>query len=275
MDSTSSPWWSGAAWWPPQSSTPEGVGPWSAAVDLGARGRAAAARAALGSLIREARDPRIVSLAYSTRASLTRQAGGHAQARADDARACLLVASAARGRRDDWAFAAWIDGLIGLAADGLGIGDFAGSRTLLARVSQSIDGRGDVDSRPWIVDGRLRLRHAWVRTELALFSGDTPGSVGPGREARRLGADAPSPRHIVKTDLISAAVAAAGGDGDTAAEIAADCENRCITWGLLPLQWAAATMLTGIGPDPDGAARRAAESADRLAALGMRITPAA
>ncbi|MCF8611663.1 hypothetical protein L5G28_16070 [Gordonia sp. HY285] len=279
MDSTSSPWWSNASWWPQSSSTPDGVDTWAAAVDLGARGHGAAARAALDALARETTDPRTASLAHSTRASLIRQAGGHGTALIDDGLACRLVAGAARDEGDEWAFAAWIDGLVGLAADGLGVGDFGASRALLARAGSLLadrEGRaGEVRAGEWITDGRVRLRHAWVQTEFALFSGDTPGAVEPRERALRLAADAPSPRHVVKTDLIAAAVAAANGELRTAASIASDCENACTTWGLLPLQWAAVTMLSGIGPDPAAAARRAADSADRLAARGMPVTPAA
>ncbi|WP_420040626.1 hypothetical protein [Gordonia sp. MP11Mi] len=271
----SSPLWSSAPWWPQSSaSTPHGIDAWAAAVDLGASGYGAAARSALATLACETTDPRMASLAHSTRASLVRQAGGHGVARIDDGRACRLVAGVARDVGDEWAFAAWIDGLVGLAADGLGVGDFGASRALLARAGDLLAER-EGRAGAWITDGRVRLRHAWVQTEFALFSGDTPGAVAPRERALRLAADAPSPRHVVKTDLIAAAVVAANGDARTAASIAADCENTCTTWGLLPLQWAAGTMLSGIGPDPAAAARRAANSADRLAARGMPVTPAA
>ena len=274
MGSTNSPWWSSAPWWPASPSAPDGASAWATAVDLGARGYAAAARTALDELVRETSDPRVASLALSTRASLVRQAGGHAAARADDGRACRLVAESARDTDDHWAFAAWIDGLIGLAADGLGVGDFGASRALLARAGRLLADRED-RAGEWITDGRGRLRHAWVQTELALFSGDTAGAVEPRQRALDLVVDAPSPRHVIKTELIGAAVTAAHGDTRTAAAIAADCENRCITWGLLPLQWAAATMLAGVGADPHDAAGRARTAADRLASRGMPVTPAA
>ncbi|MGO3325964.1 hypothetical protein [Gordonia sp. (in: high G+C Gram-positive bacteria)] len=279
MGSTSSPWWSGATWWPASPSAPHGASAWAAAVDLGACGRGAAARAELDDLVRDATDPRLASLALSTRASLVRQAGAHAIARRDDGRACLLAAERLRDDDDHWAFAAWLDGLIGLAADALGVGDFGASRTLLARVGRLLGERedrpGEWRQREWVTDGRVRLRHAWVQTELALFSGDTPGAIEPRQRALDLVVEAPSPRHVVKTELIGAAVTAAHGDTRTAAAIAVDCENRCAAWGLLPLQWAAATMLAGVGSDPQEAARRAREAAHRLAAWGMPVTPAA
>ncbi|GAA4674821.1 hypothetical protein [Gordonia humi] len=252
---------------------PEGVGRWARAVDLGARGDVAAARGAVETLLRTVGDDRTRALAYAARASWTRQSGRHGDARVDDGRAARLVArSATTG--DRWAVAAWADALTGLAADSLGIGDFSGARRLLHRVDSVLPDAG-VGAPDWVTGDRLRLRLAWVQTELALYSGDTPGTTAPRERAVALAADCPSPRHVVKTDLIAAAVAAAVGDIAHAAELAGEVEKRCATAGLLPLSWAASTMLAGCGPEPTKSAQRAAAAARELAVRGMPIKPAA
>ena len=273
---------------------PEGADQWARAVALGAGGRAANARSVLASL--DPRSPILQSLASSTRGSLVRQSGRHSDARVDDGRACATVVSrnvhatarttshtaACPLRRahvtdgdDLWARAAWLDGLIGLAADNLGIGAFEASHRLLGRVGDelgSIPTTGDVN---WITIPRVTLRHAWVRTEHALYSGDIPASSVWATRADELAADSPSPRHRIKTDLIGAAVDSANGRLDSAVARAHDVEKRCVDGKLLPLQWAAATMLAGIDPADVGASRRASDLLTSMSFLGMSFATGA
>ncbi|ALG84175.1 hypothetical protein [Gordonia phthalatica] len=233
--------WGSAFGIEPTESTPTAADRWARAVDLGARGYAAAARTIVDRLLREATVPAAVrSAALATRASLTRQAGGHAIARADDGAAIRAVA----GDHGPWAVAARVDALIGLAADDLGVGDFTASGLLLDRAAAEL---GAAESSDWICVGRPRLRLGWVRTELALYTGD-PRAAELAANARALSVGAPSARHRIKTDLIAAAASAAAGDIGHAADEAQRLAAACRTAGLLPLEWAAQTMVAGLRP---------------------------
>ncbi|MBM7366769.1 hypothetical protein [Gordonia hydrophobica] len=260
--------WQAAFGVEPAEPAPVGADRWARAVDLGARGRAAAARAIVADLLRDPRVPdEIRALACATRASLTRQAGGHALARADDG-AGVRAATGLHGR---WGVAARLDALIGLAADGLGIGAFSASATLLDRAAAEMADAPAAIAQDWLCVGRPRLRLAWVRTELALYSG-APGADRCAAEAMELAAAAPSSRHRIKTDLIAAAASAAAGDVAHAATEAERLSDACRAAGLLPLEWAAHTMLAGLRPGPT-----ASSVADRLrgdmVTLGMAFEP--
>lgn len=252
---------------------PRGVARWIEAVDLGARGRASAARVVLADLVRDRHaDRALVSLALSTRASLTRQAGKHADARVDDGAALLAVSG--RSSTDPWVLAARVDALVGLAADSLGIWDFDGSLRLLDRAGSELDA-AELDSAPaaggsgWACEGRIRLRLAWVRTELALYSGD-PAAATLAARAVELAIDAPSDRHRLKTELIAAAA-----DPEDAAVEAERIADACGVAGLIPLEWAARTMLAGLRPERVDAASTAAALQQALIDWGMPFEPLA
>ncbi|WP_336792777.1 hypothetical protein [Gordonia malaquae] len=276
------------------SDAPAGADRWARAVALGAGGRAANARAVLGEL--DPRSPILQSLAASTRGSLVRQSGRHSDARVDDGRACATAVSqnvhatarttspmsAYRLRRghsadgdDLWAKAAWLDGLIGLAADNLGIGAFAASHRLLTRVGDELESFPVSATVNWVTIPRVALRHAWVRTEHALYSGDAASSSVWATRADELAAGSPSPRHRIKTDLIGAAVDSANGRLEVAVARARDVEKRCAERRLLPLQWAAATMLAGIDPADVGASHRASDLLTSMSFLGMSFATGA
>lgn len=257
----------------------DAIARWDAAVHWGAQGRVARARPLLGELADDARlDPAIRSLAASTRASLTRQAGGHAVARIGDGRAALLAAGG--DPRDPWAAAAWLDGLIGLAADNLGIGDFAASRRLLDRAADyaaALPGPQGADEPDWRSTPRTALRLSWVTTEWGLYSGDLGVARAGAAASVPLAAALPSPRHRLKTGLIAAAVDAASGDTEGAARGARDAYRQAGDLGLLPLRWAAATLLAGVAGDgdDDGVDYPAEVAAlrRRLALRGMPLAP--
>ena len=272
----------------PAGSLPAGADTWAHAVDLGARGRAAAARAVLDEVIGDpGADAAVCSLAFATRASLTRQAGRHAVARADDGRAAR-IAFAGEQAASVWTRAARVDALVGLAADSLGIGYFGASSRLLERAGVEIGAGGDVTVDAgaevgggevdwgevgWVCDGRPRLRIAWVRAELALYSGD-PRAAEFAARAVELAADAPSLRHRVKTDLIAAASHAAAGESAVAADSAERIAATCRGEGLLPLEWAAQTMVEGLRPGVT-ASRPAAGLQAVLVTRGMAFAPLA
>ncbi|WP_454162589.1 hypothetical protein [Gordonia iterans] len=259
---------------------PTGRHHWERAVEFGAHGRVAAARTVLDEVAAAAgTSAAVTSLAASTRGSLIRQAGGHRAARAADGRACALASAAATGQGGPWLAAAWVDGLVGLAADGLGVADFAGSRALLDRADRFLgehfppgpDEAGE--ELEWCTVPRVRLRVSWVRTEWGLYSGDLDTARSASAASQILAERLPSPRHRLKTELIAAAVAAAAGDTPGARRAAREVFDRTGELGLAPLRWAAATLLTGVTP---GGGEYPAE-ADRLRAIlarrGMPIAP--
>ncbi|MFT3663208.1 MAG: hypothetical protein QM809_18125 [Gordonia sp. (in: high G+C Gram-positive bacteria)] len=269
---------------------PAGSERWERAVELGAQGRVAAARTLLDDVVADRRtSTAIVSLAHSTRASLTRQAGGHALARAADGRACASAAAAdrepaaAEEAMRPWVVAAWVDGLVGLAADGLGIGDLAGSRILLDRAGDRLDERfpggpaaGPVPGgEPWCTVGRVRLRVAWVRSEWGLYSGRLDVARSAAARAQALAAASPSARHRIKTRLIAAAVSAAEGDTPGARHDASEVWREAGERGLLPLQWAAASLLAGVTPGGGDHLAEVARLRAVLARRGMPIAPLA
>lgn len=224
---------------------------WFRAVALGGAGRYAAAAAELGRLDVTGVDDVLRSFALSTRAAHRRQAGRHHHAVADDARALFLAAGKPRAdptpdvaeRRT----AALCDALTGLAADNLGRGMFGASGRLLDRVDQILETRGRGTDRDWLWGGRTELRSHWVRAELAMFAGDPAGAGRHAREAEAMTAACPSIRHVIKTDLIAAAAAATAGDVRQAGERASRVTDQAIEFGQLPLEWAAAKLLDGIG----------------------------
>ena len=220
----------------------EGLDGWLRAVASGARGRYAAASAELDRVCASTAEPTVRSLASSTRASHLRQAGRHAAARRHDGEALWWATD---GPPEMVRRAATLDALIGLAADGLGTGRFDLADRLLTRCEDSLS-RLD-DGQPWLWTGRLRLRHLWVRTETALYRGDAERARDHMLGRADLIAACPSVRHRIKTDLIAAATSAATGDTADAARVATDCVEAARAHGQLPLEWAATTLLVGIG----------------------------
>lgn len=249
---------------------------WQEAVELGARGYAAAARASLSALAAEpATSPAIRSLTFSTRASLLRQAGGHGLARGGDGRACALaVGDRSAGERfaDEWMAAAWLDGLIGLAADNLGVGDFALSRQLLDRADDDLHRAQVLPATDWRTVPRSALRLAWVRAEWGLYAGQVDVAQESIDVAAQRAQALRSPRHSMKTQLIGAAVAAASGEGGRAHSEGLAAHATASQLGLLPLHWAAATLLAGVSGN-DVYLGEAAELRTKLARLGMSLVP--
>ncbi|MCP9620916.1 hypothetical protein FOH10_26180 [Nocardia otitidiscaviarum] len=84
----------------------------------------------------------------------------------------------------------------------------------------------------------------------------------------------PSVRHRVKSGLLVAAATAAGGDVDRARELAENVAGQSRIFGLLPLRWACAMLLSGLD-SAGGGADEAAVCAALLAARGGRLRTAA
>ncbi|NMO00995.1 hypothetical protein HH308_07175 [Gordonia sp. TBRC 11910] len=204
----------------------------------------------------------VASLQASTRASWIRQSGRHAQAAVFDGAAASSAFVLVDAYDSPAALGALADALTGLAADNLGVGRFATTRRLLDRVEREVLPAIAAHSE-FVWGARLELRWRWVSTELALYSGDAAGAAASSAAAVELAATVPSPRHRIKTDLIAAAAAAVNDDGESARALAASCERRCAETDLLPLRWAALTMLAGLADA--GSVEQETRSAQRAA----------
>ena len=203
---------------------------WLRAVAAGGQGRYAAALADLERVRRARGSEAVASLALSTRASFLRQLGWHDVARVWDGRA------AAFAQTDE----ARADAMIGLAADALGVGRFAASARALERAAEPVNASGSP---------RLPIRLAWVSAELAMFQGDGRAAVEHAERGVCLASDYVSVRHAVKSRVVLAAALCSAGDiasarcqGDS---VLAQAEDA----GLVPLQWAIASLLADIGSD--------------------------
>jgi hypothetical protein len=214
------------AWPLAAAGTLEGL--WLRAVAAGGQGRYAAAEADLDRLLRVARRGPLASLALSTRGSLRRQLGWHERARSFDGAAWGL----SNGTGD-----AGADALIGLAADALGVGRFATSERALARAADLVEGAHST---------RLPIRLAWVSAELAMARGDA-SAPGHAQRAVELADSTPSVRHRIKSLLVRAAAHCATGDLDAARTDGDRVLAQTAEHGLVPLRWAAASLLEGIG----------------------------
>jgi hypothetical protein len=213
--------------WPlPAATTPHEF--WLRAVVAGGQGRFSSALADLADVLRGPPGP-LVSLAHSTRASFLRQLGWHDRARAWDGRASALAGTDRE---------AGGDALIGLAADALGTGRFAASKRALDRAADLLDER---------VPTRLSVRIAWVGAELAMARGHGPAAVEHAETALAAAAELGSARHTLKSEVVLAAALCCTGDLDRSRRVADAALNDTELLGTIPLRWALASLLVGIG----------------------------
>ena len=225
------------------------------AVAAGGQGRFSSAQSDLDELLRREPRGRWASLAMSTRASFHRQLGWHAHARSWDGRA---LAAAGRDRE------AGVDALVGLAADALGLGRLAASAELLKRATTVLDGAGDPPAR-------LLIRLAWVSSELAMAAGDGFTARSHAQRGVELAEQARPElcRHRVKSDVVLAAALCSDGDLVLSRVLADTTLADAQTHGLVPLRWALACLLAGIGSNAHSPADVAAIR-DRSAAFVTR-----
>jgi hypothetical protein len=214
--------------WPlPAAATPE-CG-WLRAVAAAGQGRYGCAHAELDALCSTARPP-LASLAHSTRGSLLRQLGWHRLARGWDGRALTLAGDDRCAR---------VDALLGLSADALGLGRFAVSERLLDAAGEALGAQPEPPVR-------LAIRLEWVGAELGMASG-AGDAVAHARRAVDLAEAWSSVRHRVKSGVVLAAALCSTGrvaESRTLADALLDTTAR---HGLVPLRWAVASLLDGIG----------------------------
>ena len=201
---------------------------WLRAVAAGGQGRYASAFADLARVRRTHRVGRLASLAHSTHASFLRQLGWHDRARGWDGRALAVAGKDPEARAD---------ALVGLAADALGVGRFAAAAAALRSVEGLLDGG----------PARLPVRQAWVSAELAMVTGDGPAAVAHAERAVELAAAFGSVRHAVKSEVVLAAALSSDGSLDRSRAVADAALQTTAHLGLLPLSWALACLLEGIG----------------------------
>ena len=155
----------------------------------------------------------------------------------------MLLASSEAGADGEDEVEARVDALIGLAADALGLGRFAASATLLDRADATLSGAAD---RP----SRLAIRVQWVGAELAMATGDGATALRHAERSVELAAVAEgSIRHRVKSNVVLAAALCCASrleEARTVADSALAATGQC---GLVPLRWALASLLNGIGSE--------------------------
>lgn len=203
---------------------------WLRAVAAGGQGHYGCAYAELAEL-RRSRDRVLVSLAHSTQGSLLRQQGWHRLARGWDGTALLLAGDHPEARHD---------ALVGLAADALGVGRFATSATLLEQARAVLTAG---------LPGRLEVRQSWVTAELAMARGNGDVALRHAERGVELAGAGTSVRHRIKSDVVLAAALCSAGRVDRSRSLADRALGETERYGLLPLRWALASLLAGIGSD--------------------------
>jgi len=97
------------------------------------------------------------------------------------------------------------------------------------------------------VPPRLPVRLAWVSAELAMASGDGQTAVSHAGRAVELAASLGSARHAVKSDVILAAALCSAGEIEASRRVADAALQDADRLGIIPLCWALACLLADIG----------------------------
>jgi hypothetical protein len=98
-------------------------------------------------------------------------------------------------------------------------------------------------------ENRSAIRIEWVSAELAMARGEPETALTHAHSAVALAADAGSVRHRIKSDVVLAAALCSGGRVPEARAVADDLLVRTEQHGLVPLRWAVASLLDGIGSE--------------------------
>jgi tetratricopeptide (TPR) repeat protein len=253
-------------------------------VALGAEGRYGGALTVLSPLVDAGRasgagaEARLfAALSAATIASVHRQLGRHAVARASDLEALALSEGS-----DEAAF----DAVLGLASDAVGLGELDEATARLAEAERLVPPRAD----EW---WRQRVRLGWAAAEVSLLDGDPDAAVGTALEAVDRADRARAPRHVAKGLLILGLAQVSGGtmpdpvpapDVDAAPDAApgttgalddgpAGTLRRAATLaeslGTLPLVWPSRALLGALVADQDPEESARSLSAARSAVLAI------
>lgn len=192
------------------------------------------------------------ALAGASLGSVRRQLGRHAEARVADERGLALADGTGEA-----AFAC----LLGLAADAVGLGD---SATAHERAEQAARLLPERPTEWW----RQRVRHDWVRAEIALLDDDPESAVDAAESAVERAERARAPRHVAKSLLFQGVAQVQHGDlaGAAALRRAATLAEGL---GAVPLVWPSRAVLGALLADSDPAESAASLAAARSAVLSI------
>jgi len=241
---------------------------WLLGVALGAGGRYGGALTVLSPLVESGRadgapaEHRLfAALSAATVASVHRQLGRHAVARASDLEALALADGSAE---------AAFDAQLGLASDAVGLDepDEAGSRLQQARAL--------VPPRQgewW----RQRVRLGWAEAEVQLLDGEVDDAVTTARAAIDRAESARAPRHVAKGLLILGLAQVSGGadgEGDPASTLRR-AATLAESLGAVPLVWPARALLGAllVEQDPAESARSLAAARSAVLTLAADLPP--
>jgi len=239
---------------------------WLLGVALAAGGRYGGALTVLSPLVDAGRaedataESRLfAALSAATIASVHRQLGRHAVARASD-----LEALAGTDGSGEAAF----DALVGLASDAVGLDEYDEAAARLEQARALVPAR---DDEWW----RQRVRLGWAQAEVQLLEGQVDEAVDTALQAVERAEGARAPRHVAKGLLILGLAQVSGG---TPSDPAADSDpaatlRRAATLaeslGTVPLVWPARALLGALLVEDDPAESDRSLAAARTAVLAL------
>jgi tetratricopeptide (TPR) repeat protein len=192
------------------------------------------------------------ALAGASLGSIRRQLGRHAEAREVDERGLALTDGTG-----EQAFAC----LLGLAADAVGLND---AETAQKHADAAAELLPERPNEWW----RQRVRHDWVRAEIALLEEDPETAVDAAEAAVERAERSRAPRHVAKSLLFQGVAQIQNADLDGAAAL-----RRAATLaeglGALPLVWPSRALLGALLADSDEAESAASLGAARSAVLAI------
>ena len=234
---------------------------WLLGVALGAGGRYGGALTVLSPLVESGRaddsqaEYRLfAALAAATVASVHRQLGRHAIARASDLEALELT---------DGTGEAAFDAQLGLASDAVGMEEPQEAAARLAQARALIPNRDDA----W---WRQRVRLGWVEAETQLLDGQVDEAVQTALEAVARAERSRAPRHVAKGLLILGIAQVSGGQGgDDAPSTLRRAATLAESLGTIPLIWPARALLGALVAEDDPAESARSLQAARSAVLTL------
>ncbi|MCW2680109.1 MAG: hypothetical protein JWM62_1510, partial [Frankiales bacterium] len=196
------------------------------------------------------------ALAAATIASVHRQLGRHAVARASDLEALALT---------DGTGEAAFDALVGLASDAVGLDEPEEAAARLAEARALVPERSD----EW---WRQRVRLGWAEAEVAMLEGEVDAAVDTAQVAVQRAENARAPRHVAKGLLILGIAQVSGGtssDPEHETDPALTLRRAATlaeSLGTVPLIWPARALHGALVAEDDPA-----ESARSLAAARSAV----
>ncbi|CAN5171326.1 hypothetical protein BH24ACT10_BH24ACT10_19240 [soil metagenome] len=239
---------------------------WLLGVALAAGGRYGGALTVLSPLVDAGRaehataESRLfASLSAATIASVHRQLGRHAVARASDREALALT---------DGTGEAAFDALVGLASDAVGLDEYDEAAARLERARALVPER---DDEWW----RQRVRLGWAQAEVQLLEGLVDEAVDTALQAVERAEQARAPRHVAKGLLILGLAQVSGGtpsdpslDSDPAVTLRR-AATLAESLGTVPLVWPARALLGALLVEDDPAESDRSLTAARTAVLAL------